>query len=233
MAGFPAEIARRLQRGFGVRQCIAHRLMFDDGFKPAAQLGFGEMQREIKRRPHQAHAHDPDQRGGAGEARVDNAAPRAGFAQHVVVGHAHVVQFKHGGRMRAIAHGVDQFHQSETTLGLRHRNHRDTPLRRRRWVAATYHAEQVRALAVPARAVHPFLGAVNHPLVAFEPGAGAHAGGRGGRRVVGAATRFAIGERRKRRTGFAEKGRDEFLLLRGRAGEKHRHQAEQGGEQGE
>ena len=63
----PGETARRLYDCLRIRQGEPNGLVFDDRMKSSAPLGSGEMQREVKRGPHQSDAENPHQRRGACE----------------------------------------------------------------------------------------------------------------------------------------------------------------------
>src|SRR6516225_6662080 len=67
MAGTPAQIARRFDRGLGIGQGVSDRLMLDNWVNAASLLGTRKFKREVERSAHQRDTQNADQRSGTRE----------------------------------------------------------------------------------------------------------------------------------------------------------------------
>src|SRR5207245_11808886 len=127
--------------------------------------------------------------------------------------------------MRPVTDRVNRTFEYKTRYRSFYRNDRDCCVRRRRRIGPAHNAQNTGAFTVPTcGGGHPFLAAVDHPVVPLSLGrrADALAGRRRG--SIGTTARFARAEPGKRRTTCLQKRYEQPLALVRRTAEQYRQQ---------
>src|ERR1700722_17212696 len=107
MAGAPAQIAYRFDRGLCIGQGVSDGLVLDDRVNAAALFSAGKMKHKLECRTHQRDAEDADKCGGRRERSGRQRKSRSRLSEQVVAGCRDVLETEFRNEVRAMPDCVD------------------------------------------------------------------------------------------------------------------------------